>query len=265
MQQGLNDYLKAQSLSSLMPDVAAEVKVKDDLTVIFPQTEIENVGFDDEGNVKTSSEIIPSYEAVAKISGDFLNNPRYKISTDSIDALRSQAYTRFSLSGVSASSFNQNMYFVPALKALTGLNLNAQNIVLSSVDAKTNLKEEIASVSDVIMSTEISPSGNEANYTATWQIDNVNFKSPFVSVAVPRISSQINSVFKIDSTTDYNKLYADAAALKSSDSKVDLQNVSLDIMTGQTISYKLQALGKARLDEAEQIILRDLEALKKAE
>ena len=218
-------------------------------TIKFPETEVWDFEFDKEGNVVEKKDIIPSYTMTAVVDGNFGGYPRYKISADSNDAFRAEVYRRFALNGLNSEGFSEEIFFVPHFDFISGINIKSDKVVISELDRQTGLKDEVASVHSLEFKSDMTPVKDEAIYNINWKTGNISFKSPFVSVSVPSVSSEATAVYEIDAQTDYAKLLTDGAAIKKSASLFSAENILISLFTGSTSNLSIRATAKINRDD----------------
>ena len=100
--------LLQDSMTAYSPERYEGIKVIDnngELEVTFPETTFFEFKNDDKGNLQTIENKIPEYKATAVKDGDFVGKDVYKITTTSIDGLRSDIYANFALHGAEATSY----------------------------------------------------------------------------------------------------------------------------------------------------------------
>ena len=248
--QGLKEYY-AENYALTGLDIQEQ---NGSFVINVPEVEARDISFDAEGNLQEFVDKIPPYTLTATASGTFADFPRYKISTDSLNAFRSEMYNLFMLNHVNAGSFWKEIYFVPKLQFMSSTALNISDITFVYIDAQTGLKDEIASLKSFELKNNAEATEKELVYDAFWQASDFKFKNPFLTASVPNATNRATIVYDINEHTDYKHLLTDAVAIKKTASIFNAENVLLSVLGNYNINYSIRATGKSNRDDAAGII-----------
>lgn len=241
-----------QKLSERFAAVYPGIEVKENagtMEVLLPEVETVDFRFNDKGEIEEVKSTIPAVTMKVVEDGAFNGHPRYKLSTDSTARFKAVVYSSFGLQGIDVGSYEENLYFVPAVNTVSSHNFAAGRISLSETDSSTGAKEETAAVSSLKMNMDWAPSGGDLSYKILWQVSDAVFNSPLASVKVPSAASEMSAVYEDKKIQDYQKLLTDMSALKSSKSSFSAENVGIEVM-GSAVAFNVKSGGLAVRDDA---------------
>lgn len=239
-----------QKLSERFADVYSEIEVAENAGVteiLLPEVETVDFKFNNAGEVEEVTSTIPAATMKVVEDGTFNGYPRYKLSTDSTARFRAVAYSAFELQGIDVGSYEENLYFVPAVNTVSSHDFTAGRISLSETDSV--IGEKIATVSSLKMNMNWTPSGDDLSYKILWQVSDAAFDNSMVSVKVPSAASEMSAVYEDKKVQDYQKLLTDMSALKSSNSSFSAENVGVEVM-GSAVAFNVKSGGWAVRDDA---------------
>lgn len=208
----------------------------DNMQIVLPEIETYGVTFDDKWQMYEQKGKISSVTMKITADGKYNDFPRYKVGTDSLSRLQGLAYQYFGIQGLNAVSYQEELYYVPKLKSVVSRNIQGKNLVLTETDPQTGLKEQKVGVSSFNLLSDIAPSGNDLVYSLSWSMDGINYKNMMLTAKVSSVKGKTSTVFDNPQDNDYQKLFSDIFAAKSSVSSFKGQNIGLEIL-GNVISF----------------------------
>ena len=237
LQQGLESYNDGQYAGVKVIDSDGEMERN------FPETPVFNFEYDKDGKLQTIEDKIPGYKALAVKEGSFIGKDVYKITTSSLDAFRSDVYSKTTISDIKAQSYNREISYVPDLQFIKSYKIIADNIVLEDEDKDTKLKQEVFGITKADFMLNMDAQENEAKYMLSWNIDNIRFSSSIISIMVASATNRSSSTYITTPSTDYNKLIADISALKDSQTVINIKDFALTFL-GIKLQNSMNLTGK---------------------
>ena len=220
----------------------------DNMQIVLPEIETYGVTFDDKWQMHEQKCKISSVTMKITADGKYNDFPRYKVGTDSLSRLQGLAYQYFGIQGLNAVSYQEELYYVPKLKSVVSRNIQGKNLVLTETDPQTGLKEQKVGVSSFNLLSDIAPSGNDLVYNLSWSMDGINYKNMMLTAKVSSVKGKTSTVFDNPQDNDYQKLFSDIFAAKSSVSSFKGQNIGLEIL-GNAISFNTDSEIRSEQDK----------------
>lgn len=220
----------------------------DNMQIVLPEIETYSVTFDDKWQIHEQKGKISSVAMKITADGKYNDFPRYKVSTDSLSRLQGLAYQYSGIQGLNAASYQEELYYVPKLKSVVSRNIQGKNLVLTETDPQTGLKEQKIGVSSFNLLSDIVPSGNDLAYNLSWNMDGINYKNMMLTAKISSVKGKTSTVFDNPQDNDYQKLFSDIFAVKSSVSSFKGQNVGLEIL-GNVISFNTDSEIRSEQDK----------------
>lgn len=220
----------------------------DNMQIVLPEIETYGVTFDDKWQMHERKGKISSVTMKITADGKYNDFPRYKVGTDSLSRLQGLAYQYFGIQGLDAVSYQEELYYVPKLKSVVSRNIQGKNLVLTETDPQTGLKEQKVGVSSFNLLSDIAPSGNDLVYSLSWSMDGINYKNMMLTAKVSSVKGKTSTVFDNPQDNDYQKLFSDIFAAKSSVSSFKGQNIGLEIL-GNVISFNTDSEIRSEQDK----------------
>lgn len=220
----------------------------DNMQIVLPEIETYGVTFDDKWQMHEQKGKISSVTMKITADGKYNDFPRYKVGTDSLSRLQGLAYQYSGIQGLDAVSYREELYYVPKLKSVVSRNIQGKNLVLTETDPQTGLKEQKVGVSSFNLLSDIAPSGNDLVYNLSWSMDGINYKNMMLTAKVSSVKGKTSTVFDNPQDNDYQKLFSDIFAAKSSVSSFKGQNIGLEIL-GNVISFNTDSKIRSEQDK----------------